>query len=266
MITYYSKASMNHYYLYYQLASIGMSSLIISKSCADHHYFESSGKSVMGRLHCLTRFKIIHFVSERAPYCQLIMRMFLNILHIICRGIVISLLASYLQYFSVALISLMIVINYIVSNIMIKTDGSKHFWTAFAGVLLPTCFISRDTVELEGRDKVRSLFKSYYKVNSLIFMFFVGIGGIITTNCLLTLTDYPEFKCKNLPFLSYDPSCPELAESPFKQPFASGLPAPHSWFFLLGNVGIFLLSFIHVLLVYIGEHCLNREYQPVPRI
>ena len=32
----------------YQLASIGMSSIIIDKSCADHHYFEISGKNVKG--------------------------------------------------------------------------------------------------------------------------------------------------------------------------------------------------------------------------
>ena len=83
----------------------------------------------------------------RSPYCQLIVRMIFNILHIICRGAVLALLASYLHYLSLAFIGAMIICNYIISNIIVKTDGSKHFWTAFAAVLLPNCFISRDTVE-----------------------------------------------------------------------------------------------------------------------
>ena len=32
----------------YQLVSIGLSTLIIAKSCSDHHYFEISGKNVRG--------------------------------------------------------------------------------------------------------------------------------------------------------------------------------------------------------------------------
>ena len=32
----------------YQLASVCLSALIIAKSCADHHYFETSGKCVKG--------------------------------------------------------------------------------------------------------------------------------------------------------------------------------------------------------------------------
>lgn len=32
----------------YQLASIALSTLIIAKSCSDHHYFEISGKNVRG--------------------------------------------------------------------------------------------------------------------------------------------------------------------------------------------------------------------------
>ena len=87
------------------------------------------------------------FLAVRSPYCQLVVRMIFNILHIICRGAVLALLASYLHYLSLAFIGAMILSNYIASNIIIKTDGSKHFWTAFAAVLLPNCFISRDTVE-----------------------------------------------------------------------------------------------------------------------
>ena len=46
MITWYSNNDV--VYHSYQLVSVGLSTLIIAKSCADHHYFEISGKSVMG--------------------------------------------------------------------------------------------------------------------------------------------------------------------------------------------------------------------------
>ena len=94
---------------------------------------------------------LFHCFAVRSPYCQLIVRMIFNIFHIVCRGAVLALLASYLHYISLAFIGVMIVLNFIISNIIIKTDGSKHFWTAFAAVLLPNCFISRDTVELIGQ-------------------------------------------------------------------------------------------------------------------
>ena len=125
----------------YQLASIGLSTLIIAKSCSDHHYFEISGKNV----------------RVRSPYCQLIVRMIFNIFHIVCRGAVLALLASYLHYIFLAFIGAMIICNYITIYFImktdenIKTDGSKHIWTAFAAVLLPNCFISRDTVETMGQ-------------------------------------------------------------------------------------------------------------------
>ena len=130
--------------------------------------------------------------------------MCLNMVHILCRGSVIALLASYLHYLSLAFVGAMILANYALSNLLIKTDGSKHFWTAFAGVLLPNCFISRATVDTVGREKTRTLFKRFYKANSLIFLFLFGIGALATADCLIILTDFINFNCNNLPFLSYD--------------------------------------------------------------
>ena len=59
-----------------------------------------------------------------------------------------ALLAAYLHYLSLAFIGLMVVTNLGLASCLIKTDGSKHLWTACAGILLPNAFISRDTVEV----------------------------------------------------------------------------------------------------------------------
>ena len=47
MITWYSNDDV--VYHSYQLTSVCLSAVIIAKSCADHHYFEISGKSVKGK-------------------------------------------------------------------------------------------------------------------------------------------------------------------------------------------------------------------------
>ena len=46
MITWYTND--NLIYHSYQLASIGFSTIVIAKTCADHYAFESSGKDVTG--------------------------------------------------------------------------------------------------------------------------------------------------------------------------------------------------------------------------
>lgn len=249
MITWYS----NNDVLYhsYQLTSVCLSTLIIAKTCADHHYFEISGKSV----------------KERSPYCQLISRLFLNLLHIACRGTVLALLAAYLHYLSLAFIGLMILTNLGLASCLLRTDGSKHLWTACAGVLLPNAFISRDTVEVIGRQKTRELFRRFYKVNSLVFLLVMGVGALVTCLCLITLTDFIQFNCTNLPFLSYDPvkNCPD--ESLLAYSLSSlnnqGAHSPHFWMLVAGGVGVPLICLIHVTIVFIGEAVLDRGYEPV---
>lgn len=64
MITWYTNNDM--YYHSYQLASVCLSTLIIAKTCADHHYFEISGKSVKGKHELLTCVVLI-FLFQSAP-------------------------------------------------------------------------------------------------------------------------------------------------------------------------------------------------------
>ena len=53
--------------------------------------------------------------------------------------------------------------------------------------------------------ETRRRFKSFYRVNSVVFFFLFGVGALVTANCLIFLTDFISFNCSNLPFLSYDP-------------------------------------------------------------
>lgn len=129
--------------------------------------------------------------------------MLLNISNIMCRVILLAMLATYLQYFCLIFIGMMIVCNFIISGFIIKTDGSKHFWTAFSSVLLPNAFISRDTVIILGRRKTRDIFQKFFKANSVLFLLLICVGGYITTNCLITFTDIIHYNCNNVPLLSY---------------------------------------------------------------
>jgi len=233
----------------YQLASASLSILILAKSCTDHHYFEMSGKNV----------------KVRTPYGQLIRRMLFNILHIIFRGFVIALLASYLQFLALAVIGLMVMANYITSHILIKTDGSKHIWTAFAAVLLPNCFVSRNTLEHQSAKDTQRLFTKFYRWNSVIFLVVIGIVALVCTNCIISLTSLSNFNCSNYPFLSYDQDLACPPSSPFTTPISS-FPAPHSWFYLLGNLSVVSLSALHVFFVFVEGRVCGKDYAPVPRV
>ena len=201
----------------------------------------------------------------RTPYGQMVRRLLFNILHILFRGFVIALLASYLQYLALAVIGLMVIANYITSNILIKTDGSKHIWTAFASVLLPNCFISRVTLEDKSAKDAQRLFTKFYRFNSIIFLIIIGIGALVSTNCIISLTSLSTFNCNNYPFLSYDQDLACPPSSPFTTPISS-FPSPHSWFYLLGNLSVLSLSLLHVFLVFIEGKVCGRDYSPVPRV
>ena len=111
--------------------------------------------------------------------------------------------------------------------------------------------------------EARRRFKTFYKVNSWMFLFLFGVGALVTANCLIHLTDFISFNCNNLPFLSYDPlqDCP--AASPMK---GFGWAATHHGFLLFGSASVVILCVLHVVLVYLEERILSKDYEPVPRI
>ena len=47
-----------------QLCSVAISTVIIAKSCADHHYFDTSGKNVRGKVFANNLFMIVIINSE----------------------------------------------------------------------------------------------------------------------------------------------------------------------------------------------------------
>ena len=114
--------------------------------------------------------------------------------------------------------------------------------------------------------ETRRKFKTFYRVNSLLFFFLIGVGALVTANCLIFLTDFIQFNCANLPFLSYDAeqNCPP--NSPIKDIDIAKLLPPHSGFLVFGSVGVFVLSLIHVISVFLEERILSKDYEPVPRL
>ena len=194
------------------------------------------------------RISYLFIISEQPPICHKITRTIFNILHIICRGFVIALLASYFHFLTIAVLALMVLANFVTSVILIKTEISKHFWTSFASILLPVCFISRNDLvgEYASRKNTRELFSKYYIWNSVIFLFIIGIIGPIATFCVIQMTDTIHFTDTNLPFLS---------DSPYDLTMWKSLVI---WFFL---------SLLHVIFVSTGE-CISwnmEDYEIVSR-
>jgi len=227
----------------YQMISVSFSLLTLAKSCADHHYFESSGKNI----------------EAHTPYGQKIKRLLFNLVQILIRGFIIALLGGYLQFFILLFIFIMIILNYIIAQIIIKSDGSKHIWTAFSAVLLPTCFASRDTFANKDPSFGKKMFAKFYRYNSVLFFFLFGVVALITTNFIIRYTDMSSFTCDNYPFLSHDPDCQK--SSLLSNPIFD-LPPPHSWFYFLGNLLVIGLAMLHVVLVFMEEFCI-RDFTKV---
>ena len=147
-----------------------------------------------------------------------------------------------------AVLALMVLANFITSVLIIKTEWSKHFWTSFASILLPVCFISRNDLvgEFSSRKNTRGLFSFFYIWNSVLFLIIIGIIGLISTNCVIQMTETIHFTSTNLPFLSDSPSDLSL--------WKSGV----IWFFL---------SLLNIFLVSISE-CISwnmEDYEIVSR-
>ena len=90
-------------------------------------------------------------------------------------------MASYLHYLTLAFIGAMILTNLALATCLLKTDGSKHLWTACAGVLLPNAFISRDTVE------VRNIFGNLNKISMNCYVWPNDSLPILNVNVHLSL-------------------------------------------------------------------------------
>ena len=181
-------------------------------------------------------------------------RFFINIFHIALRGFVIALLAVYLQFFIILIMVIMIISNYILASFFIITiDKSKNIWTSFASVLLPKCFVSRETLEGKDSDFGPKMFEKFYKMNSVLFLIVFGIIGVIIANVIIRFTDINDFNCENLPFLSYIERC---GSSNFSDPILN-LPLPHSWFYFLGNIIIIAFSIIDVTLTFLEGYLIN---------
>ena len=71
-------------------------------------------------------------LAVRVPYCQLVTRILLNVVQILSRGFVLALLASYLHYYTVLLVLLMVIANYTAAHFIVQTEPRqqrhKHRW------------------------------------------------------------------------------------------------------------------------------------------
>ena len=145
----------------YRMVSVFFSVLVLAKSCTGHHYFESSGKNI----------------TAHTLYGQILKRFLLNIIFIF----------------------LMVIANFIAATIIIKSDTSKYIWISFAGVLLPTCFVSRDSFKNKDSSFGRKMFLRFYQYNGVLFFFIFGVAALITTNFIIRYTSVSSFNCDNCP-------------------------------------------------------------------
>ena len=211
----------------YRLTNVGLALLVQSGAATNHHYFVSRAKNIKADREVKLSLRLLRFSF--------------NIVHLLCRGFVISLLASYLHFLIIIFICLMMITNFAIALLTVKSkDSSKHLLTAVGSVLLPKCFVSRDSLENKPAQYGAKMFERYYRLNSINFFLVFGVVGLITANCVIRWTDINTFPCEVLPFLSENPECQDTT-------------AQHSLFYLLGNILIILCSALSLVLVLLQE-------------
>ena len=239
----------------FRLGSMVVSLLTIASAATSHHYFVSSGKRPEGKdsRESAASFIIRYLSAEReVKLGRRMVRLVFNISHILIRAFVISLLASYLHFLTILFIFIMIISNYCLASLTVKSnDRSKHLLTAFGSVLLPKCFVSRDTLRDSPPHYGARMFERFYRFNSVLFFIVFSVFGLITANVVIRWTDINKFTCDNLPFLSDDPDCDWSKSLPSQH--ILGLPQPHALFYLAGNLLVILTSGLHVLMVLLQE-------------
>ena len=211
----------------YRLCNVVLALLVLSGAATNHHYFVSRAKNIQA--------------ARQVKFSRRLLRFAFNLVHLLCRGFVISLLASYLHFLIIIFICLMMITNFAIALFTLQSrDASKHLLTAVGSVLLPKCFVCRDSLENKPAQYGPKMFERYYRLNSINFFLVFSVLGLITANCVIRWTDINTFPCSALPFLSENPECEETT-------------AQHSLFYLLGNILIILCSALSLLLVHLQE-------------
>ena len=211
----------------YRLWNVGLALLVLAGAATNHHYFVSRAKNIRADREVKVSLRLLRFLF--------------NIVHLLCRGFVISLLASYLHFLIIIFIFLMMITNFTIAFFTVQSlDASKHLLTAVGSVLLPKCFVSRDSLENKPSQYGAKMFERYYRLNSINFFLVFSVFALITANCVIRWTDINTFPCDVLPFLSENPQCEETT-------------AQHSLFYLLGNILVVLCSLLSLALVHLQE-------------
>ena len=185
----------------------------------------------MVKCYCCLLLILFNHTSVGVGKGRKIKRMLLNIVNIILRGGSMALLFSMIHFFSMIFLFVFVVSNYVMAKLIVNTqDESKHIWTAFGAILLPNCFISKDTVENIGKGRTEKWFKRFLVANSWLFFILFGIIGV-STICGLSYTDMINYR-----------SSPASRE-------------PTSGEYWMINSIILLCSLLHAVLVTVVEVC-----------
>ena len=170
-----------------------MSTAFLAWTSSDHHFHEKSGK-------------------EEIPRCRdTLSGWAIYVCTIALRVAVLGILGAYLQARVLVLIAFLVLTNLFLAARILKTDMAKNVWTSVASVLVPVCFVSRDTITVYKQNphvghSPGGRFYTYYLWNCRVFFVFT----LLAMGALHALLEFApvEYTCKNLPVLSCSDACP----------------------------------------------------------
>ena len=215
-----------------QILVIVSSLAFLAATATNHHIHERSGKEDIPR---------IRDFLKGTPYF---------LFSTLSRCSILALLAAYMQGWTVLLMVILVVTNLIIASLVFKTDKGKNVWTAFASVLVPICFVSKDTIAVYERSLANppaKKFRQYYLLNSLAFAFYT-LSGMGILHWVLT-EQMIEYDCHNLPILSCQRIIDDASCNTFRRS-CSGTETtnPHEAMLSYGWVWIGVLNGLSIVL------------------
>ena len=123
-----------------------------------------------------------------------------------------------------------------------STDPTKHLWTACASVLLPKCFVSKDTLRGDfilailvslvnfvcpGKEPSYGprMLERYYRHNSVLFLVVVTVVGGLTSNLLLR---YSTVQYSTVQYSTVPCCCSASPHPPTSASTAATFPSSHT--------------------------------------
>lgn len=157
------------------------STMMLAKSCAEHHYHEVSGK-------------------KKIPTTGEVLISFLYYFLLVPgRLITYAIIFAHYRLYGLILVGALLIVNFVLACILLpKNFPIKTFWTSIAAIVAPACYVSVHTIEIYEISLASSpgkRFRRFYTWNSVAFILLTAVVAVslnvLSANGIISFWEVP---------------------------------------------------------------------------